>query len=101
MPITTQTTFNFDADPTLIQTSDAAAGLIVAPYIDAGYCPQYPTWNPILPNDVYPPTSGSYTGVKEWTDLVQARQCTAQMNAWLAANPASAAYRSVCTGTQS
>lgn len=100
MPITTQTTFNFAADPTLIQTTDAATGLIVAPYIDAGYCPQYPDWTPALPGD-YPPTSGSYTGVKEWTDLVQAQQCTAQINAWLDANPASAAYRSVCTVTQS
>lgn len=101
MPITTQTTFNFDADPTLIQTSDAAASLIVAPYIDAGYCPQYPVWTPTLPNGVYPPTSGSYTGVKEWTDLVQAQQLTAQINAWLDANPAYAVYRSVSTVTQS
>ena len=101
MTITTETTFNFSVDPTLVTTTDNATGLIVAPYVDAGYCAQYPPWNPILPNDVYPPTSGSYTGVKEWTDLVQAQQCATQVNAWLDANPASKAYRSNTTVTQS
>jgi len=101
MAITTQTTFNFSVDPTLITTTDNAIGLIVAPYVDAGYCPQYPTWTPTLPGGTYPPSSGSYTGVKEWTDLVQAQQCADQVNAWLNANPASKTYHSGTTVAQS
>jgi hypothetical protein len=101
MTITTQTTFNFGADPTLISTTDNAVGLIVAPYVDAGYCPEYPTWTPTLPDGAYPPTSGSYTGTKGWTDLTQAQQCVAQINAWANANPGASAYRSATTLTQS
>jgi len=33
--------------------------------------------------------------------LVQAQQCAAQVNAWLDANPASKAYKSTVTVTQS
>jgi len=101
MTITTQTTFNFSVDPTLITTTDNAIGLIVAPYVDAGYCPQYPTWSPELPGGAYHPSSGSYTGTKEWTDLAQAQQCVNQINAWLDANPASKTYNPGPTLTQS
>lgn len=93
MTIKTQTTFNFDVDPTLLAKTNKASGLIISPYLEAGYCPQYPTWTPTLPGD-YPPTSGSYIGTKEWTDLVQAQQFSAQMNAWLDANPECKAYSS-------
>jgi hypothetical protein len=101
MNITTQTIYNFGADPTLISTTDNALGLIVAPYVEAGYCPEYPTWVPELPGGVYPPTSGTYIGTKGWTDLTQAQQCVAQINAWANANPAASAYRSATTITQS
>lgn len=101
MTIVMQSTNNYDVDPTLVTTTDNAIALIVAPYINAGYCPQYPTWSPELPDGVYPPTSGSYTGTKEWTDLSQAQTCATQINNWLDANPASKAYKSNTTVTQS
>ncbi len=91
MTIQTQTTFNFDVDPTLRQTTDTATGAITQPYVDAGYCEQYPEWSPALP-DGYPPSSGSYTGTKTWNNLTQAQNCAAEVNAWLDANPASKAY---------
>ena len=91
MTIQTQTTFNFSVAPALVQATDSAIGAIVKPYVDAGYCPQYPTWNPELPNG-YPPSSGSYTATKVWTDLTQAQNCASEINTWLDANPASKAY---------
>jgi hypothetical protein len=94
MTIKTQTTFNFSVDIELIAKTTNAAKLISSPYAEGGYCPEYATYSPTLPDNVYPPPSGTYIGTKEWTDLTQAQQFSAQMNSWLDANPECKAYSS-------
>jgi hypothetical protein len=92
MAIYTEATFNFSADPALITQSNQAMGQITQPYVDAGYCPQNPDYTPALPDDTWPPSSGTYVARKEWTDQTQAEFCVAQIQSWLNSNPACKAY---------
>jgi hypothetical protein len=92
MAIYTQRTCDFSVDPAIRQENNAGTGPIVQSYVDAGYCPQYPVWTPALPGGTYPPSSGTYIARKEWTDLTQAQNCVAAVNAWLAAHPECLAF---------
>jgi hypothetical protein len=88
MPIYTDRTLNFACDPAIQAQNKIGTIAIVQPYIDSGYCSAESTWTPPLPDGVYPPTSGSYTQRRTWTDLSQAQACIAEVDTWLDANPA-------------
>lgn len=84
---TTEVTYNFSVTGAGRDACTTQVESLLTPYEQSGVTTEFPQWSPPLPDNTYPPSSGLYTAVRQWTDSNDAQTFVNTINSWIAANP--------------